>query len=84
MPQSERSAIIKEMLKWLSQFKKGQTLAAIVTYTKCEITELGATNATIKKYVQDLHHARFIECSRDNPFWKVTDYGNAWLERHTV
>jgi len=80
MPQSERSSILKEMLKWLSQFDKGQTLAAIVSYTKCEITELGATDNTIKKYIRDLDHARLIEYK--HPYWKITDFGRRWLERH--
>jgi len=82
MPQSERSSILKEMLKWLLQFDKGQTVAAILAYTKLEITELGATDNTIKKYIQDLDHAGLIEYK--HPFWKIADLGRKWLERHGV
>lgn len=82
MPQSERAAILKAMLKWLSQWDKGQTLAAIVSYTKCEITELGATDNTIKKYVEDLAHALLIEYK--HPFWKITELGCQWLEKHSI
>ncbi len=74
------------MLKWLSQFEsqehKGQTLAAIVSYTKIEITELGATDNTVKKYVRDLDRAGLIEY--DHPFWKITKLGREWLERHSI
>jgi len=82
MPQSERAEIIKKLVKWLSQQEKGATVQAIVQYTKWEITEGGATDNSIKKYVEDLDRATIIEYK--HPFWKVTTYGKEWLERHSI
>lgn len=80
MPQSERANVLKEMVKWLASQEKGATVQAILQYTKWEITEGGATDSTIKKYIDDLSKAQIIEYA--HPFWKVTNYGRTWLERH--
>lgn len=61
---------------------EGVTTAAIRKYTKWEITEGGATNPTIKKYIEDLHNGGIIEYK--HPFWKLTKYGKLWLERHSL
>jgi hypothetical protein len=82
MPQSERSSILKEMIKWLSRQEKGATVQAIRQETKWEITEGGAIDATIKKYIEDLDHAGIIEYK--HPFWLVTNYGKKWLEKHSL
>lgn len=81
MPQSERSEILKKLLKWLNTQEK-KTLAAIVHHVKWEITEGGATNKSIKKYVEDLHKAGLIEYK--HPFYKITNSGKEWLERHSI
>lgn len=82
MPQSERANILKKLVKWLVPQEKGATVQAILQYTKWEITEGGATDATIKKYIEDLNRATIIEY--DHPFWTVTNYGKMWLERHLL
>ena len=80
MPQSERANVLKEIVKWLASQEKGATVQAILQYTKWEITEGGATDSTIKKYIEDLGKSQIIEY--EHPFWKVTNYGRTWLERH--
>jgi hypothetical protein len=80
MPQSERANVLKEIVKWLASQEKGATVQAILQYTKWEITEGGATDSTIKKYIDDLGKAQIIEY--EHPFWKVTNSGRTWLERH--
>lgn len=82
MPQSERAGILKGMVKWLDAQEKGATVQAILQCTKWEIAEGGATDNTIKKYIEDLHHAGIIQY--EHPFWKVTAYGKMWLERHAI
>ena len=82
MPQSERSNILKKIVEWLASQERGQTTGAIRTHTKWEITEGGATDNTIKKYIKDLDRASLIEYK--HPFWRVTKYGKEWLERHSL
>lgn len=82
MPQSERANVLKEIVKWLAAQEKGATLQAIRHHIKWEITEGGATDNTIKKYIQDLSDAQLIEC--EHPFWRVTNNGKMWLERHSL
>lgn len=82
MPQSERANVLKEIVKWLVSQEKGATVQAIRHQTKWEITEGGATDTTIKKYIEDLSNAQIIEY--EHPFWKVTNNGRMWLERHAL
>ena len=82
MPQSERSEIMKKLLKWLDLQERGATTQAILQYVKWEITEGGATDNSIKKYIEDLQRAALIEYR--HPFWKVTPAGKRWLERHSI
>ena len=82
MPQSERSDILKKLLKWLTSQEKGATPQAIVAYTKWEITEGGATDNVVRKYIEDLAKAQLIEYQK--PFWIITNNGREWLERHTT
>jgi len=82
LPQSERSGILKKLLHWLSKQENGATIQAILQYTKWEICEGGATDNVIKKYVEDLDRASWIEYK--HPFWKVTNAGKIWLERHNI
>ena len=82
MPQSERSDIIKKLLKWLATLENGATVQAIVQYVKWEITEGGATDNVIKKYIDDLDRAKLIEDA--HPFWKISKTGMTWLERHSI
>ena len=82
MPQSERANVLKKIVTWLTSQENGATVQAILHYTKWEITEGGATDNTIKKYVEDLSKAKIMEYA--HPFWKVTNYGKMWLERHLL
>jgi hypothetical protein len=82
MPQSERAEILKNILRWLLSQENGATTAAVLQYTKWEITEGGATDNAIKKYVDDLKKALLIEYK--HPFWKITDAGKEWLEKHSI
>jgi hypothetical protein len=82
MPQSERAEIIKKLMRWLLSQEKGATVQAIRHYVKWEITEGGATDNSIKKYIEDLSSALLIEYV--HPFWKITKAGKFWLERHSI
>jgi len=82
MPQSERSNVLKEIMKWLVTQKDGATVQALRSYIKWEITEGGATNSTIKKYVEDLKAGSLIEYK--HPYWRVTNFGKTWLARHSL
>jgi len=82
MPQTERAAIIKKLVKWLVSKEKGATVQAIRHFVKWEITEGGATDKSIKKYIADLDNALLIEYK--HPFWRVTKAGKMWLERHSI
>jgi len=82
MPQSERANVLKEIMRWLATQEKGATLQALSHHIKWEITEGGATDTTIKKYIQDLSNALLIEYQ--HPYWLVTNKGKMWLERHCI
>jgi hypothetical protein len=82
MPQSERANVLKEIVRWLITQEKGATIQALRTHIKWEITEGGATDTTIKKYIQDLSDAKVIEFQA--PFWRVTNNGEMWLDRHCL
>jgi len=70
------------MLKWLNDIKDKVTTSEFVFYVKWEITEGGATNPSIKKYIEDLHKAGLVEYA--HPFWKISPIGRKWLERHSI
>jgi predicted transcriptional regulator len=80
MPQQERSRNLIELLKWLSSQNNGATTAAMVAYTRNEVTQLGATDKTIQNYIDALEKAGFIDYK--HPFWKTTKAGQTFLERH--
>jgi predicted transcriptional regulator len=82
MPQSERSKILMELLKWLASRDDEATTAAIHAQVRNEITQLGATAKTIENYIHDLDHAGFIEYK--HPFWRIIKSGRDWLDRHSI
>ena len=82
MPQSERANVLKEIMRWLAVQERGATLQALSYHIKWEITEGGATDTTIKKYIQDLSGAQLIEF--EAPFWRITNKGKMWLEQHCI
>jgi len=82
MTQVERSIILKKICKWLVTREKGETTSAIHHQVKWEITEGGATDKIIKKYIEDLHKGGHIVYK--HPFWRVSKAGKRWLERHII
>jgi len=66
----------------LNTQRKRATLSAICYHVKWEITEGGATDKSIKKYIEDLHKAGLIEYN--HPFYKISNSGKEWLERHAL
>ena len=82
LPQSERAEIIKKILKYISSQERGVTVAAFQFHVKWEITEGGASDRSIKKYLEDLRQAGLIEYK--HPFWKISQLGKEWLERHSL
>jgi predicted transcriptional regulator len=80
MPQSERSNNLKKILKWLNSQKEGATTSALRFHIKWGITEGGATDTTIKNYLEDLKSAGFI--AYKHPRWHITDLGKKWLQQH--
>ena len=70
------------MVEWLASLEDGATVQAIRAYTKWDITEGGATDTTIKKYIENLNRGRLIKYQ--HPYWKVTQYGRKWLEEHRL
>ena len=82
MPQSERSQIIKEMLMWIDAKTKkdgGATLLQIVRYTESEITSLGATQRTVKSYLNTLLRHSLV--SLKGLKFVCTQTGKNWLEK---
>lgn len=82
MPQSERANNLREIVKWLETQKDGATTQAMYAYIKWEITEGGATDSTIRKYMKDLEAGSLIEYK--HPYWHVTEFGKKWLSRHSL
>lgn len=81
MPQSERSGIIKKLCVWLraKSQNKGASLKEIVTHVKVEITEYGATESTIRKYIDDLTRTGFLKL--EGYKYKTTEACENWLDR---
>jgi hypothetical protein len=84
MPQSERSTIIKEFLKWLEAKSKtnGATLQECVTHLELEITQMGATKRKCADYVDACKRAKLI-CT-DRLKFKITSEGKNWLQRKSL
>jgi len=82
MPQPERTKKIIKLLKWLLNIQKTATLAQCVAFIRVEITEMGGTERTARSYVNDCGHFGLIEESRGR--FKITPFGQKWLERHSV
>lgn len=81
MPQSERSTIIKEFLKWLDAKTKtgGATLGECFRHIQIEITDMGAREQTCRSYLKDLQKAGLIEILGMK--FKVTETGKNWLKK---
>jgi len=81
MPQSERSEIIKQFLKWLEAKTKqnGASRPECIRHIQIEITDMGAEEKRCEKYLKDCERAGLI-CV-DGLKFKLTDAGKNWLQR---
>lgn len=81
MPQSERSQIMKELLRWVNakSKKNGATTSEILHHCMSEITSLGASERTVQNYIRTLNDLGLIAIYRLK--WKTTDKGQNWLKR---
>jgi Predicted transcriptional regulator len=84
MPQSERSAIIKEFLKWIEAKSKGSgaTLQDAISHLELEITDMGATKRRCSEYVNACVRSGLI--SIHGLKFKITDEGKNWLQRKSL
>jgi hypothetical protein len=84
MTQTEKTEIMKKILKWLLSLEKTETNGATTSqaqhHIEWEICEGGAAPNTCKKYLEDLHKGGLIEYK--HPFWRISKFGKEWLERH--
>lgn len=85
MPQSERSYIIKELLKWLEAKTKtrGASRIEIIKHLQLEITEFGCTRKRAEEYLKSCMDLGFISLSPKGPRFIVTDACKNWLRVHT-
>ena len=81
MPQSERSKIIKELLRWLKAKTKGggATRLECVRWIQLEVTEMGATPQRAMKYVKSCQNAGLI--TTHGLKFRLTKDGENWLKR---
>jgi len=81
VPQSERSLIIKEFLRWIEAKTKqgGASYQECIRHIQLEITEMGAEEKRCKKYVQDCDKAGLINTKGLK--FNITDKGVNWLQR---
>ena len=81
MPQSERSQIIKEFLRWMEAKTKqgGASIRASVRHIQVEITEMGAEEKRCHKYLKDCQRAGLI--AQKGLKFIITDEGKSWLQR---
>lgn len=84
MPQSERSQIIKEFLRWIEAKTKqgGASLQECIKHIQVEITEMGAEEKRCKKYVRNCERIGLIHSIGFK--FKITDDGRNWLKRKGV
>ena len=84
MPQSERSQIIKEFLKWIEakSQKSGASLQECVYHIELEITDMGATKKKSADYVSSCVRAGLIDIHGLK--FKITPEGKNWLQRKSL
>jgi hypothetical protein len=82
MPQSERSQIIIEFLRWLNAKGKkdrGATLKEAVHHIEVEITNMGATTKRSISYIKACERAGLIYTHGIK--FRVTEDGKNWLKK---
>jgi len=78
----ERSAAMKELMKWLlAKTKKdhGASRGDIVRHVVVEVAELGATERTIVGYVDTLVRMGLVSIRRNK--YVVSNVGENWLKK---
>lgn len=82
MPQSERSAIIKDFLKWLEAKSKkgGASLSEGSKHIQIDITEMGATQKRAVSYFKDCVRMGLVSLDAKTMKFKITEKGKAWLK----
>jgi len=80
MPQSERSRIIIEFLRWLAakSVKKGATLTECVKVIQTDISKMGASKKTCAGYIEACAENGLI--STEAFHFKITQKGKDWLK----
>lgn len=83
MPQSERSEIIKESLRWLQAKSKqgGALLLEFVSHIEAEVTVMGATRKRCLEYIKAMERAGLIRREGRRARIKITEEGKNWLQR---
>lgn len=84
MPQSERSQILKELLRWLhakTVKDGGASRSEIIHFVMVDITELGCTKRRAEAYLQEIVSLGFVSIYRLK--FKTTKVCENWLEVHT-
>lgn len=86
LPQPERTKNIKAILKWLRDIvgSKGATVGQIMAYTETEVTDMGATQRTIRSYIEAIRRRQLIAVCGDGFRLRITAAGRRWLERRGV
>ena len=82
MPQSERSQVMTDLLRWLSAKTKkdrGARGSEIQHHVIAEITSLGATKRTAMGYVDTLQRMGFVTLRGSK--YITTQTGENWLEK---
>lgn len=82
MPQRERTETIREFLLWMEAKSKGSgaRIEEIFNHLEVEITDMGATQRTIRDYVSRCRAQGLIE-SKDDLRFVITSKGKNWLKR---
>jgi len=83
LPQAERTQNIIKLLMWLRDVQESATRSQVISYTKVEITSMGATERTAISYLEDCGHYGLVEESADHRRFKISVAGKKWLERHS-
>lgn len=82
MPQSERSQIIKAILSWLyarNKQHKAPRLAEAIRYIESEITDMGASPKTVRRYLERLAVHGMVSIEGGKVI--CTQTGKNWLEK---
>ena len=83
MPQSERSKIIIDFLKWLQakgrSSKGGASLQECVYHITVEITNMGATQRRAIDYLRATREANLVYAR--GSLFRLTSEGENWLKR---